>query len=372
VTTRHSDHAAPVGDRRLLLVTSAITLVLFASTVGAVAAHAAPLDEGASVWVAPDGSDDAAGTPAAPLRTVQAAIERAAPGTTIEISAGTYAEPLMTVAPGAPGSPITLRGHDAVLTGGGDTGRILQVRHDHWTIEGLELRGRDTAVWVEGAQHVAVRSNDIHDFRGECVRVKYLASDVVIARNAIHDCGLEDFVEDPGSGKNGEGVYIGTAPEQLVRNPTPVPDVTTGVIVRDNVIATRGNECVDIKEAATGNLVEFNDCTDQRDADSAGLDARGSGNVFRYNRSYGNDGAGIRLGGDTEQDGTSNDVIGNELVDNAGSGIKAMRLPQGRICGNVIERSGDGALNDDALDNPRCEADLPPAGPRTSAIGAAR
>jgi hypothetical protein len=148
-----------------------------------------------------------------------------------------------------------------------------------------------------------------------------------------------------------------------------VPDVTSDVVVRDNVIATRGNECVDIKEAATGNVVEFNDCTEQRDADSAGFDSRGSGNVFRFNRSHDNDGAGIRLGGDTEQDGVGNEIVGNRLVDNEGSGIKAMRLPQGRICGNVIEGSGDDALSDESLDNPGCGEDLPAPGPRTSHIG---
>jgi hypothetical protein len=346
-----------------------LSLVTAAAGIAASGAVAAGASRGASLWVAPDGSDDARGTRAEPLRTVQAAMERAVPGTTIEVEEGTYAEPLDTTVAGAPGAPITLRGHGAVLTGGGDTGRILQVKHDHWTIESLELRGRDTGVWVEGARHVRIRGNDIHHFRGECVRVKYLASDVVVARNTIHDCGIEDFVDEPGSGKNGEGVYIGTAPEQLSRNPTPVPDVTSDVVVRDNDIATRGNECVDIKEAATGNVVEFNDCTDQRDPDSAGFDSRGSGNVFRFNRSHGNDGAGIRVGGDTEQDGDGNEIVGNRLVDNEGSGIKAMRLPQGRICGNVIEGSGDDALSEESLDNPGCAEDLPEPGPRTSDIG---
>ncbi len=326
---------------------------------------AAPASPTRHLWVSPRGDDEATGTKAAPLRTVQAAIDRAAPGTTVEIARGTYAEALTTRVDGSPGSPITLRGRGAVLVGDADrSGRVLQVRNDHWVIERLAFAGLDTGIWIEGARDVTVRGNEVADMRGECVRVKYLSSDVVIERNSIHDCGREDFVESPGSGKNGEGVYIGTAPEQLDRNPSSVPDATTRVTVRDNTISTRGNECVDIKEAATANVVEFNDCTEQRDPESGGFDSRGSANVIRYNRSTGNDGAGIRLGGDTEADGTDNDVIGNELVDNDGAGIKVMRAPQGRVCGNEIRGSGDDPISDDAVRNPSCDEHLPAPGPR--------
>jgi hypothetical protein len=318
-----------------------------------------------SLWVDPTGRDTNPGTETAPLRTVGAAMARAVPGAVIEVNAGTYAEALSTSVSGSADDPITLRGHDAVLTGDDErSGRVLQVRHDHWRVVGFEIEGQDNGVWIEGARDVRVAKNEVHHLGGECVRVKYQSSDIVIERNSVHDCGLEDFVESPGSGKNGEGVYIGTAPEQLFRNPTPEPDVTTRVIVRDNVFVTRGNECVDIKEAATGNVIEFNDCSEQQDPASGGFDSRGSGNVFRFNRSHDNRGAGIRLGGDAVTDGLDNDLIGNVLVDNDGSGIKAMRLPQGRICGNSIDRSGSGAINTDDVANPSCDDDLPEAGPR--------
>jgi nitrous oxidase accessory protein NosD len=337
------------------------------------AAHARPARDSArtrssrtsaSVWVAPDGSDDNPGSQSAPMRTIAAAMASAAPGSVIDVAAGTYPETLVTRTSGTAAAPITLRGHDAVLTGDGSSGRILQVRNDNWTIEGLTMRGQDSAIWIEGAHHVVVRDNLIEHFRGECVRIKYLSSEVLVERNTIRDCGLDDFVENPGSGKNGEGVYIGTAPEQLDRNPTSGPDTTTDVTVRDNRIATRGSECVDIKEAATANVVEFNACSDEADPDSGGFDSRGSGNVFRYNRSTGAKGAGIRLGGDTERDGLHNDVIGNELLDDAGYAIKVMRSPQGQICGNVVERAGSGLSNVKSVDNPRCAGDLPKAGPR--------
>jgi hypothetical protein len=359
-----------VPSRTAAAVALACTAVIVdAGAAGAVARRSTPPGV---IWVSPDGDDSGNGTRTEPLRTVQAAIDRAGPGTVVEVGTGTYPEALTTRSAGADEAPIVLRGHDAMLAGDPErSGRILQVRHDHWVVERFAVSGQDVGIWIEGARDVVVRSNEIHQFRGECVRVKYLSSDVLVERNAIHDCGREDFVESPGSGKNGEGVYIGTAPEQLDRNPTAVSDQTTRVLVRDNVIATRGNECVDIKEGATANIVEFNDCTDQRDAESGGFDARGSGNVFRYNRSWGNDGAGIRLGGDTEADGIENDVIGNELADNSGAGIKVMRRQQGRVCGNDISGSDD-AISDDEVENPSCEANLPEPGARYGTPGRVR
>jgi hypothetical protein len=339
-----------------------------------------PPDAGSTIWVAPTGRDANPGTESKPLATVSAAMAQATPGTVIEVAAGTYSGAMSTQVPGTAGAPITLRGHDAVLTGGGDSGRVLQILHDYWVVEGFQLNGQsagddeiqDNAIWIQGAHNIEIRSNEIHHFLGECVRVKYLASDVTIERNFIHDCGMDDFVLSPGDGKSGEGVYIGTAPEQLSRNPTPVPDTTTEVLVRDNVFETRGNECVDIKEAATGNVVEFNDCSQQKDPDSGGFDSRGSGNVYRYNLSHDNAGAGIRLGGDTPSDGLNNELIGNVLLDNAGSGIKVMRLPQGTICGNKIERAGSGEINTDEVTNARCsDPDLPEPGPRHPVPGVA-
>ena len=68
-------------------------------------------------------------------------------------------------------------------------------------------------MWLQGAHGVVLRNNEIHHLGGECVRLKYFSSGNVVERNSIHDCGLDDFVLNPG-GKNGEGIYIGTAPEQ--------------------------------------------------------------------------------------------------------------------------------------------------------------
>ncbi|CAN0413449.1 unnamed protein product, partial [Scytosiphon promiscuus] len=89
------------------------------------------------------------------------------------------------------------------------------------------------------------------------------------------------------------------------------PDACNDNVVSGNTISTSGNECVDIKEGATGNIIEDNICSNQLDDNSGCYDSRGDGNTFRYN--VGSDclGAGVRLGGwevDGHQYGVGNSV----------------------------------------------------------------
>ena len=75
----------------------------------------------AELYVAPNGSDTASGTLAAPLRTIQRAFEQAAPGDTISLREGTYREAVsLKNKSGKEGAPITLtacKGEKAVLSG---------------------------------------------------------------------------------------------------------------------------------------------------------------------------------------------------------------------------------------------------------------
>jgi hypothetical protein len=108
-------------------VALATGLTVLASTAGA-----ATID----LHVSPAGSDSAAGTPASPLRTIQSALDKARPGTTIHLAPGTYHERLVTRRAGTAAAPITIKGPEtgkdskgryrAVLLG---TSRIVSVDH---------------------------------------------------------------------------------------------------------------------------------------------------------------------------------------------------------------------------------------------------
>ena len=282
------------------------------------------------------------GSAASPYPRITQAVSAAGAGDTILVGAGTYAELVTTVRPGRPGAPIRILGAPGahlVGTGGIGHDRLLQVLHDYVTVESLELSEANILLRVEGASGVRILGNRLHDAGGECVRLKEYAQENELAGNLIARCGRVRF-DLARDAKNGEAIYIGTAPEQT----SGWPDRSDGNWVHHNRVAATA-ECVDIKERARRNLVERNRCSGGDDPDGAGFSSRGDSTTFRSNLSTRHAGAGIRLGGDLASHGLHNNVIGNTLADNAGYGLKVMRTPQGRIAANRIVRNGRGRTN---------------------------
>jgi hypothetical protein len=317
--------------------------------------------DGRRYFVSPSGDDGDDGlSPERPWRSIQKAVDAARPGDTVRLADGAYLQDIVSRRDGTPEKPIVLSGSSGAVVKGGGNARVIEINHDYLALEGFTVDGhykdaddarayRDKLLYVlgkgerDGVTGLRVSHMRFLNAGGECIRFRYFARKNEVAHNTIERCGVADF-RFKGGGKNGEGVYIGTAPEQLKdgKNPTKDPDRSDGNWIHHNVIDTQGNECVDIKEAATGNVVEYNECTGQKDKESAGLDARGSGNVFRYNTVSGSVGAGVRLGGDGKDDGTANEVYGNRLVGNRSGGVKFQADSQARICGNTLEGNGAG------------------------------
>lgn len=296
------------------------------------------------------------------FKTIQKAVDKALPGDSITLASGVYRQDVITKRNGMQDLPIIIRGSkNAVLKGNKNT-RIFEINHNYITLDGFSIDGlygdlnrrsgfRDKLLYVQGKEAkngvtgLKVQNMTFKNAGGECIRLRYFAHNNEISNSTISNCGVYYFVfkED---GKNGEGIYIGTAPEQLRdgRNPTKDSDNSMDNWIHHNKINTQGNECVDIKEGSTANIVEFNDCTGQKDIESGGLDSRGNNNVFRNNTVYGNKGAGIRLGGDTREEGIKNDVYDNVIKDNESGGIKIQRIPQGKICGNKMSGNTRGDI----------------------------
>src|SRR5207244_11731216 len=118
-----------------------------------------------AVYVARFGADNAAGSRRRPLRTIQAALDRAAPGTVILVGGGTYPERIYATRSGAAGAPIVvrpLRGAHPVVTG------PLTVHASHVVVRGLAFVGRTAAnpsgvlVSIEGDDVTLVR-NELRD-----------------------------------------------------------------------------------------------------------------------------------------------------------------------------------------------------------------
>lgn len=313
--------------------------------------------KGTSYFVSPDGDDARDGrSKESAFATIQKAVDMLMPGDGVILEDGTYFQDFATVRSGTEGNLIVIKGSkDAIVKGSGKAVKIVEIRHSYIALTGFTVDGlgagdgskkedyRDKLVYIQGLEPfvgitgLKVIGMNLTNAGGECLRVKYFFHKNEIAHNTISHCGVYDFLFQDG-GKNGEGIYVGTAPEQVAKdkNPTTDTDTSSDNWIHNNVIDTEGNECVDIKEGSSGNLVENNSCTGQKDPESGGLDARGSGNIFRNNEIFGNIGAGIRLGGDTSNDGIETSIIGNRIHNNGNGGIKIQRNPQKQICGNDI------------------------------------
>jgi hypothetical protein len=100
--------------------------------------------------VSPTGADSATGAADAPLRTIQAALERAEPGTVINLAPGVYREQPVTVRDGSADAPIVIQGPETGQDRAGryratvyGTGRIVSINHSHHVLDGFTVDGQE-------------------------------------------------------------------------------------------------------------------------------------------------------------------------------------------------------------------------------------
>ncbi len=301
---------------------------------------------GRVIFVSPTrGDDNNPGTFREPLKHIESALKQAEPGDTVVLLKGTYKENVRTVRDGAPGKPITIVGMPGAVIKGNDRprGREVEITNSYITLSNLKIDGHfkdceqedcyhDELIYVHGEPGnyltgVKLIALQVENALGECIRFKYTQNSEV-GYSQISNCGLSSFKF--GKGTNGEGIYIGTAPEQT----NGKPDRTSNIYIHNNSIRTEGSECIDVKEGATNVKISNNLCSGNLQSTVGGISIRGNSNLVEKNISFGNRGAGIRLGGDTKQDGICNTVVENALIDNEDYALKIMREPQSLICGN--------------------------------------
>jgi len=322
-----------------------------------------PAQAATNWYVTPAGAGNRDGRSSAnAFNSIQQALDVVQPGDTIYLGDGDYFQALITKRHATANAPITIVGSaNAVLRGAANEGRIFQIHHDYYVLDGWTINGhdgsgnstgdyRDKLLYVHGQaaayggevrrgpRGLEVRNMRFLNAGGECIRLRYFVQQANIHHNTFNNCGIYDFVLNAG-GKNGEGIYIGTSSEQWGdgKNPTNEADGSNANHVHHNVFNTQGNECVEVKEGGTGNIIEYNDCTGNKDPEAAGLASRGDGNIFRYNTIYGHAGGGLRFGGHVVngyQFGVRNAAYGNTIYANSAGGIKFQVKPQEPICGN--------------------------------------
>eukprot|EP00752_Nemacystus_decipiens_P016996 g15219.t1 len=198
--------------------------------------------------------------------SIGSALAEAGPGDTVVLADGEYDEAIVTVQGGERGNPLTITGGRSAVINAEYHGRVVLVQHSWVTIEGFTVDGKiadadeaasyaNKGVFVDSGntsgdetlEGFVMREMSIINCGDECVRLKNFVVGAELSYNEISNCGVRDFVYG-NSGKNGEGIYVGTSSTQWDDG----PDGCSDILISRNVITPNGNECVDIKEGSTG------------------------------------------------------------------------------------------------------------------------
>jgi parallel beta-helix repeat protein len=233
-------------------------------------ATTAPPADDATSYVDPQGDDEAAGTMAAPWRTLGRAVEELRPGDVVLVRSGTYAENVDIARGGTGAEPVTVRafpGEQPLLTG------RLKVAADHVRVSGLIVEGRtptnptDVAVYVSGAVDVQLIRNEIRRAGQSGIFVGDGSSRTQIVSNWIHDNGRNALLD--------HGIYVENAADTLVANNVVgsnvgygiqlYPDADDSVVTQNTVVRNGrsgvivgGEETTSDRNSIENNIVSFN------------------------------------------------------------------------------------------------------------------
>lgn len=334
-----------------------------------------------------EGSDQGTGTSDDPIQSIQTALSRAEPGTTVRVAPGEYVEAIIPRRGGEPGDPITITGPpEAVLKSDPVTYNVVLLRHSHIHIKGLTIDGLENP---DAPDEVASYS------RAQLVQTRppvgtddYL-EDIVIAPHRIGNSqkslvSLErtrnaevgpfrvigpagaDYTVGNASDHNGEVVYLGTAPANLGTDwhPWEEFDQTSNVQVH-HIDASAGHphgELVDLKPGTNHCTVEY--CTSlgggltTDGAAPAVIGHNGHHNIVRWNE-IADCAIPIRFDGEYSDSIFANDIYGNAFHDFNDVAVAfedrdEVGLDQQRhICGNTVEGDSIDTVTAD------CSADVP-------------
>ena len=133
--------------RILVGIGAAVALLMGLTGVWAVANAA-----GTAYFVSPTGLDTNAGTSAAaPFKSIQKALDLAAPGSTITLAPGAYRQSVVTKTDGTAASPITIKGSETgkdasgrfkTVLSGTSGGNVIGINNSYYTLDGFTINGQ--------------------------------------------------------------------------------------------------------------------------------------------------------------------------------------------------------------------------------------
>jgi parallel beta-helix repeat protein len=243
------------AGNRVLALASSMLVALFA-VASALAGPARAASTVCDLYAATNGSDSAPGTLAQPFATVQRLADTLHPGQTGCLRNGTYTQDVTITHTGSASAPITLTsypGERATLTG-----RLwIHQGADYTTVSNMNLDGRNTNNLPSpdiNAAHTTFTANEVTDeHTAICFDIGSdttygRASDTIIQRNRIHDCGALP------AANHDHGIYI---------------ESSTGAQILENVIYNNADRGIQLYPDAQQTIIEHNI-----------IDANGEGIIF--------------------------------------------------------------------------------------------
>jgi hypothetical protein len=388
---------APGRTRTLVGIGAAVAVLMGLTGVWAVANAA-----GTAYFVSPTGLDTNAGTSAAaPFKSIQKALDLAAPGSTITLAPGAYRQSIVTKTDGTAASPITIKGSETgkdasgrfkTVLSGTSGGNVISINNSYYTLDGFTINGQpgidrteypttldQVRAFKDSVQSravnsklvyvgAAVTSHDITGTRisnmflngsgGECVRFRNRATGSLVVNSVIQWCGMYGQGDDTTQYRyhNGEGVYVGTSPKSTDQ-PFYANDTSNGIVIRDSVVQTFGAECLEVKENAHDNRIEDSDCgfnDEPLSFKGSNIELRGDHNLIRRTTVHDSRSWNVKMASDSAQYNLGGNSI--ELSSFDAAAAPALRADQSTTgstyCGNTfaatpyVEGSSASAIGD--------------------------
>jgi fibronectin type 3 domain-containing protein len=384
------------GRTRTLVGLGAAVAVLMGLTGVWAVANAA----GTAYFVSPTGLDTNAGTSAAaPFKSIQKALDLAAPGSTITLAPGVYRQSIVTKTDGTAASPITIKGSETgkdvsgrykTVLSGTSGGNVISINNSYYTLDGFTINGQpgidrteypttldQVRAFKDAVKPRAVNSKLVyvgadvasHDITGtrisnmflngsggECVRFRNRAAASLIVNSVIQWCGMYGQGDDVTQYRyhNGEGVYVGTSPKSTDQ-PLFASDTSNGIVIRDSVVHTFGAECLEVKENAHDNRIEDSDCgfnDEPLSFKGSNFELRGDHNLIRRTTVHDSRSWNVKMASDSAQYNLGGNSI--ELSSFDAAAAPALRADQSTTgssyCGNTFTATpyaeGSSAIGD--------------------------
>ncbi|MGG1552595.1 DUF7594 domain-containing protein [Paenibacillus ferrarius] len=294
---------------------------------------------------------------------IQNAMKNATAGTVILLAPGTYVGNRSTSgdpggqglfysgANGTSGSPIVLKSCDtsnpAVLKGSAvnDGSYGIHLTGDYWQIRDVEITTAQKGIIIDNGNRNLLNNVEVHNVGDEGVHFRDGSSYNTLEYSLIYDTGKYQ------SGY-GEGAYVGSDSSSNYEHV-----VTGNVISHTNFNGGITAEHIDVKEGATGTIIEY--CTfngtgisGDNSADSF-IDIKGVNTIVRYNQGYRNgnskilDAFQVRTHGTDYATGMNNSFNNNtvNLDNSAGYVVFATSQATGTTAANDTRTGGGNLYN---------------------------